>query len=95
MRFVPVCCPRCGLSFSVVVSGQYRSARLDREAWCGTCLRAAEVAEPRLCSEFRVVVMGVLGEGEKPKLVGETPEQPRNHHRKPGPGRGHKGKQTA
>lgn len=90
MRFVPVCCPHCGLSFNVVISGRHRSARVDREAWRGICPRACESNEPRLCSDFRAVVMSVLGEGEMPVLVGEN--LPKKHHRKPGPGRGHKGK---
>ena len=90
MRFVPVCCPHCGLSFSVVVSDRHRSARVDRDAWRGVCPRACEAVEPRLCNDFRAVVMSVLGEGETPVRVGETPS--RKHNRKPGPGRGHKGK---
>ncbi|MCJ2134437.1 hypothetical protein MKK69_10295, partial [Methylobacterium sp. J-026] len=79
-----------GLSFSVVVSNQHRSARVDREAWRRICPRACEAMEPRLCNDFRAVVMSVLSEGETPVLVGE--KQRVEHHRKPGPGRGHKGK---
>ena len=90
MRFVPVCCPHCGLSFSVILSDRHRSARVDRGAWSKICLRASEATEPRLCGDFRAVVMSVLSEGETPVLVGEKP--PKKHHRKPGPGRGHKGK---
>jgi hypothetical protein len=90
MRFVPVCCPHCGLSFSVILSGRHRSARVDWDAWRRICLRASEAAEPRLCGDFRAVVMSVLSEGETLVLVGEKP--PKKQHRKLGPGCGHKGK---